>query len=161
MNEVERYYDQCVEYEWERLERHRTEFAVTLRTLQEYLPPPPITILDIGGGPGRYAIALAQQDYEVTLMDLSKNLLDFAKEMEVELARQRRCIATRAPKLQPIPAPDSARLAPVKGRSVAVYEVDGAVMGEVDRIEASGVAIGTGDQYFILIRSRFFYLFEL
>ena len=45
--------------EWERLARHRTEFAVTLRALDEHLPPPPADVLDCGGGPGRYAITLA------------------------------------------------------------------------------------------------------
>ena len=53
------------------MERHRTEFAVTLRALDEHLPPPPAHILDCGGGPGRYAIALAQRGYTVTLFDLS------------------------------------------------------------------------------------------
>jgi len=32
-NEVERYYDEHAREEWERLERHRTELAVTLRAL--------------------------------------------------------------------------------------------------------------------------------
>ena len=48
--------------------RHRTEFAVTKRALADYLPPPPARILDCGGGPGYYAIALTQQGYEVTLV---------------------------------------------------------------------------------------------
>jgi S-adenosylmethionine-dependent methyltransferase len=38
-NRVQTYYDQNVATEWERLERHRTEFAVTLRALNEFLPP--------------------------------------------------------------------------------------------------------------------------
>lgn len=67
------------DYEWQRMERHRTEFAVTLRALAEHLPPPPATVLDCGGGPGRYAIALAEQGYEVTLFDLSPELLDIAQ----------------------------------------------------------------------------------
>jgi len=59
MNEVEAFYDSGAQYEWERLEHHRTEFAVTLRALKDYLPPAPAKVLDVGGGPGRYAIALA------------------------------------------------------------------------------------------------------
>ena len=55
---IERYYDRDPGCEWERLERHRTEFAVTMRALLEYLPPPPASVLDCGGGPGRYAIEL-------------------------------------------------------------------------------------------------------
>ncbi|HEX6386847.1 MAG TPA: methyltransferase domain-containing protein [Anaerolineae bacterium] len=76
---VERHYYQQAQREWERLERHRTEFAVTLRALADCLPPPPATILDVGGGPGRYAIALTQRGYTVTLLDLSRNNLALAR----------------------------------------------------------------------------------
>lgn len=79
MNPVERMYDEKTQHEWERLERHRTEFAVTLRALKEFLPSPPAKILDIGGGPGRYAITLCQQGHHVTLFDLSQNNLKMAR----------------------------------------------------------------------------------
>lgn len=90
MSKVRAYYDQSAEYEWGRLERHRMEFAVTMRAMQQYLPAPPAAALDIGGGPGRYSIALAKHGYRMTLLDLSPNLLAFARmkaaEMGVELA---------------------------------------------------------------------------
>jgi 2-polyprenyl-3-methyl-5-hydroxy-6-metoxy-1,4-benzoquinol methylase len=80
MSIVEGYYDANTQYEWDRLGvRHKTEFAVTMRTFVDYLPKPPVTVLDIGGGPGRYAIALAQQGYEVSLLDLSENNLSWAR----------------------------------------------------------------------------------
>ena len=72
MSAVEQFYDQDAHQEWERLNRHRTEFAVTMRALAEFLPAAPAQLLDVGGGPGRYAIALAQQGYQVTLVDLSQ-----------------------------------------------------------------------------------------
>ncbi len=75
---VQALYDSTSEREWQRIDRHRTEFAVTLRTLAEHLPPPPARILDCGGGPGRYAIELARQGYEVTLFDLSAGNLALA-----------------------------------------------------------------------------------
>ena len=75
---IEHYYDRESESEWERLERHRTEWAVTLRAMRDYLPPPPAQVLDCGGGPGRYAIELARQGYEVTLFDLSAGNLRLA-----------------------------------------------------------------------------------
>jgi SAM-dependent methyltransferase len=78
MSRVKRFYDQNPQYEWERLERHRTEFAVTMRALEDYLPKPPAKILDVGGGPGRYAIALTQRGYEATLFDISQGCLDLA-----------------------------------------------------------------------------------
>jgi S-adenosylmethionine-dependent methyltransferase len=84
MNRVEQYYDQHTLDEWERLGRHRTEFAVTMLALAELLPPPPARIADIGGGPGRYAIALAEQGYRVTLVDLSQGNLAWAQEKATE-----------------------------------------------------------------------------
>ncbi len=80
MSIVEQHYDNSTEYEWNRLARHRTEFAVTLRVLADYLPAPPPKVLDIGGGPGRYSIALAEQGYSVTLLDLSAGNLAWARE---------------------------------------------------------------------------------
>jgi len=84
-NAVQAYYNADAEGEWQRAERHRMEFAVTFRALAEHLPPPgdgnsPVRVLDCGGGPGRYAIALAQRGYAVTLFDLSANELALARE---------------------------------------------------------------------------------
>jgi S-adenosylmethionine-dependent methyltransferase len=90
MSSVEQYYNQHTTTEWQRLERHRTEFAVTLRAFTEFLPPPPAAILDVGGGPGRYAIALSQQGYQVTLVDVAQqNLIlavQYAATANVQLA---------------------------------------------------------------------------
>jgi S-adenosylmethionine-dependent methyltransferase len=73
-------YDADPEREWQRLEQHRTEFAVTLRAMGEFLPAPPARLLDVGGGPGRYAIELARRGYQVTLFDLSVACLHMARE---------------------------------------------------------------------------------
>jgi S-adenosylmethionine-dependent methyltransferase len=81
---VQRFYDLGPQQEWERAERHRTEFAVTLRALAAHLPPPPARVLDCGGGPGRYAIELARQGYDVTLFDLSVECLRLAEEKAEE-----------------------------------------------------------------------------
>lgn len=81
MSHVQNFYDENVQNEWERLGvRHRTEFAVTLRALREFLPPVPARVIDIGGGPGRYALTLAEAGYGVTLVDLSDGNLAFARE---------------------------------------------------------------------------------
>jgi SAM-dependent methyltransferase len=84
--------------EWGRLTRHRTEFAVTLRALEDHLPPPPADLLDCGGGPGRYAITLAQRGYHVTLFDLSPELIALARrnaeQDDVELAAYAQGTAT-------------------------------------------------------------------
>lgn len=80
MNYVARYYDEQSEIEWERMERHRTEFVVTQRTMEKYLLLPPARVLDCGGGPGRYSIWLSKKGYRVTLFDLSDGNLRLAKE---------------------------------------------------------------------------------
>lgn len=84
MNPVEQLYDNDPQREWAREARHRTEFAITRRVLADYLPAAPATIADLGGGPGRYAIPLAQQGYAVTLVDLSQGNLALAQEKAAE-----------------------------------------------------------------------------
>jgi len=46
------------------LERERTR-----ELLARHLPPPPATVLDVGGGAGAYAFWLAERGYEVHLVD--------------------------------------------------------------------------------------------
>lgn len=81
---IARLYDSNPEREWARLDRHRTEFALTLRALAEHLPPAPARVLDCGSGPGRYAIELARQGYRVTLFDLSTGNLALAQRQAAE-----------------------------------------------------------------------------
>ncbi|MBN1936062.1 MAG: methyltransferase domain-containing protein [Anaerolineae bacterium] len=84
LQHVESRYDSDPGYEWERLNRHRTELAVTLRAFDEHLPPPPVRVLDCGGGPGRYAIELTRRGYRVTLFDLSRGNLALARDRVAE-----------------------------------------------------------------------------
>lgn len=76
---IANYYNNSALNEWARLDRHRTEFAITLRAIKDYAPPVPAKILDCGGGPGRYAIELTKQGYEVALFDLSPINLSVAR----------------------------------------------------------------------------------
>jgi ubiquinone/menaquinone biosynthesis C-methylase UbiE len=45
------------------------EFERTKEILSRYLPPPPLKMLDVGGGPGAYAAWLVARGYEVKLID--------------------------------------------------------------------------------------------
>ena len=58
--------------EWDRLAegRGRLEFLRTTEIVLRNLPPPPAVVADIGGGPGRYALWLAQRGYQVEHRDL-------------------------------------------------------------------------------------------
>ena len=45
------------------------ELARTQAMLERFLPSAPAVIADVGGGPGRYAVWLAERGYEVHLVD--------------------------------------------------------------------------------------------
>jgi ubiquinone/menaquinone biosynthesis C-methylase UbiE len=47
----------------------RLEYLRTRELLARYLPAPPATLLDVGGGAGVYALALAREGYSVRLID--------------------------------------------------------------------------------------------
>jgi len=65
------------------------ELARTQELITRYAPPPPAIVFDIGGGPGVYACWLAQQGYEVHLID--------ATPLHVEQARQASLLQPDAP----------------------------------------------------------------
>ncbi len=77
------YYDTQVEIEWQRIDG-RPEFILTCRYLDRYIASGD-TVLDIGGGPGRYATYLAGKGCDVTLLDLSPANVQFAKAKAKEL----------------------------------------------------------------------------
>ena len=45
------------------------EFVRSMELLDRLLPAPPARVLDVGGGPGTYAVPLAQRGYQVHLVD--------------------------------------------------------------------------------------------
>ncbi|MAF10538.1 hypothetical protein CMK11_08800 [Candidatus Poribacteria bacterium] len=74
-------YNEDPTYEWDRLDRdayHRIEFDITMHHLRKHLPPSG-AILDAGGGPGRYTIALCRAGYRVTLVDLASGCVEMAR----------------------------------------------------------------------------------
>jgi len=74
------YYEQFGEKEWERLTwpEGQIEFVITQDAFSRHLPQD-ARILDLGGGPGRWTIWLAQRGFRVTLADLSPYLLEIAR----------------------------------------------------------------------------------
>jgi ubiquinone/menaquinone biosynthesis C-methylase UbiE len=87
LRRVRKFYQIAAEREWQRLEQPNDgelEFAVHKAWIARFLPPAPATVLDIGGGPGRYSFWLAELGYGVTLADLSADLLAVARERAAE-----------------------------------------------------------------------------
>jgi S-adenosylmethionine-dependent methyltransferase len=90
---VRDYYDRSVEVEWSRMDRHPLEFELTKRHIDALLGPGRgREILDLGGGPGRYAFRYAALGHAVSLVDLSPGNVAFALAKQAELGlRLREC----------------------------------------------------------------------
>ena len=67
--QIKAYYDTSPETEWARLEQNPWEFEINCRYIDRYVQPGQ-SVLDLGGGPGRYSIHLAERGCAVTLADL-------------------------------------------------------------------------------------------
>src|SRR5262245_66430463 len=76
MSESSRDAEEIVAYYAQGIERDRLaagqgalELARTQALLERYLPAPPAVVADVGGGPGRHAVWLAERGYRVHLVD--------------------------------------------------------------------------------------------
>lgn len=76
--QVKEFYNAHAAGEWKRI-GDRPEFLLTCRFLDKYVGPGQ-SVLDIGGGPGRYSIRLAGRGCRVTLLDLAEENVRLAKE---------------------------------------------------------------------------------
>ncbi|WJH32184.1 class I SAM-dependent methyltransferase [Paenibacillus sp. CC-CFT747] len=81
---VRKFYDETVNYEWRRLERHKVEYEISKRFITRYVKPND-RVLDLGGGPGKYSLYLAALDCKVTLADLSQTNVEYALNKAKEL----------------------------------------------------------------------------
>lgn len=76
---IRAHYDADPRKEWDRLmKNHPYEKYITTHMMDRYLQPGS-RILDVGGGPGHYALHCAKQGHAVTLLDLSGENVRFAK----------------------------------------------------------------------------------
>lgn len=93
---VRQFYDGFVQYEWHRLERHKVEYELTKRYIRRFIKPND-SVLDLGGGPGRYSLYLSKLGCDVKLADLSQNNVDFAlnKANELGLPLSGICVDSR------------------------------------------------------------------
>src|SRR3954471_22965811 len=77
----------------------RLEFERTCELLSRRLPPPRATVVDVGGGPGAYALWLADMGHEVHLLDPIELHVDQARAASAAAGRAagRRAGGRRAP----------------------------------------------------------------
>jgi SAM-dependent methyltransferase len=59
--------------------RGRVRLSLVLERLRSILPAPPGRILDAGGGTGAFAVPLAEEGYDVTLLDASAEWIERAR----------------------------------------------------------------------------------
>ena len=74
LSDIQDMYNNALETEHERLERHQLEHDLTWRYFERYLPASG-SILEVGAATGRYTLTLAQRGYRITAMDFSEKLL--------------------------------------------------------------------------------------
>lgn len=84
LKNIERFYNDNVEKEWSRLDRHPLEYEITKKLFDKFIINKS-KIVDIGGGPGKYSFYLRNIGHDVTLVDLSLESINFAKNKAMEL----------------------------------------------------------------------------
>jgi len=82
-DKIRNYYQQSDE--WSRLDSPsgQLEKEEVMHLVQRFVPPRS-NILDLGAGPGKYALSFAQLGYFIDLIDLSPRLIDIARERFAE-----------------------------------------------------------------------------
>ncbi|MBP3338019.1 MAG: methyltransferase domain-containing protein [Lachnospiraceae bacterium] len=84
MTELEEYYNKFNEEKRLNSRHGQVEFQVSMKYIHEFLPQDiandQIKILDIGAGTGRYSVALANEGYDVTAVELVKYNLGILKQ---------------------------------------------------------------------------------
>jgi len=118
--------------------------------LLEHLPPPPATVLDVGGGAGHQSFPLALAGYDVTLLDSSPAMLDKARQRLARLPDevQRRVTFVQADGENADEAVNGRRFAAVLCHGVIGYLTDpGPMVTQLCRCAADGglVSIMTGN----------------
>src|ERR1700684_4097042 len=99
--------------------------------LLDHLPPPPATVLDVGGGAGHQSFPLAQAGYEVTLLDPSQAMLDKASQ------RLERLPAEAQRRVTLVQADGEGAVEAVQGRRFAAVLCHG-VLGYLERPDPVG-----------------------
>lgn len=79
MNEIEKYYNKFNENKRLSTRHGIVEFTISMEYIKKYLPIK-AKILDVGAGTGKYSVALFNEGYDVTAVELVKKNLSVLKE---------------------------------------------------------------------------------
>src|SRR5437867_6155385 len=85
--EVLAYYDRFAEETRLQSGASRLELERTKEILSRVLPRPPARVVDVGGAAGVYSAWLAEQGYEVDLVDASPRLVEEARKLNATLPK--------------------------------------------------------------------------
>ena len=124
--------------------------------LLEHLPPPPVAVLDVGGGAGHQSFPLARAGYEVTLLDSSTPMLDKARGRLSELpdGTQRRVTLVQGDGEKAEEALSGRRFAAVLCHGVLGYLEPEPLIGQLSRCAEEGgiVSIMAGNADTMAVR---------
>ena len=101
--------------------RGRVRTHVIHEHLRAYLAPPPLRIVDVGGGAGHQSIPLARQGYDVTIVDPSAAMLERARDHIVAADVDRRVQLVEATGEDAPAALDGERFGAVLCHGVLMY----------------------------------------
>ncbi|MBN2391635.1 MAG: methyltransferase domain-containing protein [Anaerolineae bacterium] len=160
-----RYTDKAIQ-EWERLSSTpitRIERLINTYCLERYLPATG-RILDAGSGPGRYAIAMARQGYQVVTFDLVAEMLHLGQSKIAEAGVSGNVAATQG-NLIALPYADDVFDAAINLGAPLSHITDGgarlAVVGELVRVvRPGGIVFLTGLQRLAGYRSAVYWMDE-
>ncbi len=135
----------------------RVRTYVMHQQLLDHLPPPPVDVLDVGGGAGHQSFPLAQAGYDVTLLDPSSAMLDKARQRHQRLSpeAQRRVTFVQAHGEDAVEAVGDRRFGAVLCHGVLGYLEDPEpVVDQLCRCAAPGglVSIMTGNAKTMAVR---------
>ncbi|RZQ60144.1 methyltransferase [Amycolatopsis suaedae] len=123
--------------------------------LLEHLPPPPATVLDVGGGAGHQSFPLARAGYEVTLLDPSPAMLDKARQRLLDDPARQRVTLLRADGENAVAAVEGRRFDAVLCHGVLGYlEAPEPMIGQLCQCAADGgiVSIMTGNAHAMAVQ---------
>jgi SAM-dependent methyltransferase len=135
----------------------RVRTFVMHQQLLEHLPPPPATVLDVGGGAGHQSFPLARAGYDVTLLEPSSAMLDKARQRleRLPVEAQRRVTPLQADGANADAAVNGRRFAAVLCHGVLGYlEHPEPVVDQLCRCAGPGgiVSIMTGNAKAMAVR---------